>query len=58
VADSIERPLRIYYDNESAIFYSHNNKSSGVDKFIDNRFYVVKEEIQDQTIKIEHIRIQ
>jgi hypothetical protein len=26
VFDSIERPLRIYYDNEPSIFFSYNNK--------------------------------
>jgi hypothetical protein len=35
VVDSIERPLRIYYDNELIVFYSYNNKSSGAAKFID-----------------------
>jgi hypothetical protein len=34
VVDSIERPLRIHCDNEPAIFYSYNNKSSGAAKFI------------------------
>jgi len=29
VVDSIQRPLRMYCDNESAVFYTHNNKSSG-----------------------------
>jgi hypothetical protein len=31
VVDSIERPPRIYYDNEPVVFYSYNNKSSGAD---------------------------
>jgi hypothetical protein len=35
VVDSIERPLRIYYDNEPAVPYSYNNKSCGAAKFID-----------------------
>jgi hypothetical protein len=52
VVDSIERPLKLYCDNEPAIFYSHNNKSSGAAKHIDIKFYVVKEKIQDQTIKL------
>jgi hypothetical protein len=52
VIDSIEKPLRIYYDNEPTIFYSYNNKSSGATKFIDIKCYVVKEKIQDQTIKV------
>jgi hypothetical protein len=28
VIDSIERPLKLYYDNEPAIFYAHNNKKT------------------------------
>ena len=35
VVDSVERPLRIYCDNEPAVFHSYNNKSSGAAKFID-----------------------
>jgi hypothetical protein len=57
VVDSIEIPLKIYCDNEPTIFYSYN-KSSGVAKFIDIKCCVVKEKIQDQTIIVEHIRIQ
>jgi hypothetical protein len=53
VVDSIEKPLRIYCDNEPTIFYSYN-KPSGAAKFIDIWCYFVKEKIQDQTIKVEH----
>jgi hypothetical protein len=49
VVDSIQRPLKLYCDNESAVFYAHNNKSSGAAKYIDIKFYVVKERIQDHT---------
>ena len=45
----------MYYDNESAVFYAHNNKSSGAAKHIDIKFYVVKEKIQDHTVSLEHI---
>ena len=38
------------------MFYAHNNKSSGAAKHIDIKFYVVKEQVQDQTICLEHIR--
>jgi hypothetical protein len=55
VVDNIERPLKVYCDNEPTIFYSHNNKSSGATKHIDIKFYIVKEKIQDQTISLEHI---
>jgi hypothetical protein len=55
VVDSIERPLKLYCDNESAVFYAHNNKKTKTVKHINIRFYVVKEKIQDQTISLEHI---
>jgi hypothetical protein len=56
LVDSIERPLRIYCDNEPAVFFSHNNKSSGSAKYIDIKCYIVKEKILDHTIQVEHIR--
>jgi hypothetical protein len=40
VVDSIERPLRIYCDNEPAVFFSHNNKSSGFPITIRRRFWI------------------
>jgi hypothetical protein len=47
VVDSIKRPLKIYYDNEAALLYAHNNKKTKAVKHINIRFYVVKEKIQD-----------
>jgi hypothetical protein len=52
---NIERPLKLYCDNESAVLYSHNNKKTKAANHINIRFYVVKEKIQDQTINFEHI---
>ena len=56
MVDSIEKPLKLYCDNEPVVFYAHNNKSSGAAKHIDIKFYVVKEQVQDQTICLEHVR--
>jgi hypothetical protein len=55
VIDSIERPLKLYCDNEPAVLYAHNNKKTKAVKHINIRFYIVKEKIQDQTISLEHI---
>ena len=55
VVNSIERPLKIYCDNTSAVDYCHNNWSSGATKHIDIKFYVVKERIQDHTIDVEQL---
>jgi hypothetical protein len=55
VVDNIERLLKLYCDNEPAVFYAHNNKKFKAAKHINIRFYVVKEKIQNQTISLEHI---
>ena len=56
VVDSIRKPLKMYCDNEPAVFYAHNNRSSNASKPIEIKYYVVKEKVQDQTISLEHIR--
>jgi len=56
VVDSISEPLFLYCDNQPTVFYSSNNKSSVSAKHIDIiTYHVVKDRVQDQTIKIEHI---
>jgi hypothetical protein len=45
VVDNIERPLKLYCDNEPAVINAHNNKKIKVIKHINIRFYVVKEKI-------------
>ena len=55
MVDNISSPLTLYCDNEPAVFYASNNKSSGAVKHIDIKYHVVKDRVQDQTIKIEHI---
>ena len=42
VVDDIHKPLKLYCDNNPAVCYAHNNKSSGAAKHIDIKFYVVK----------------
>jgi hypothetical protein len=55
VVDNISRPLTIYCDNKSTIFFSSNNKSSDSPKHIDIKYFIVKDRVQDQTVEIEHI---
>jgi hypothetical protein len=45
IVDGIERPLKIFCDNKSAVMYSHNNRSSSKSKHIDIKFLVVKDRI-------------
>ena len=48
----------MYCDNESAVCYAHNNKSSGAAKHIDIKYYIVKDKVRDNIISLEHIRTE
>ena len=58
VVDSIHKPLKLYCDNNPAVCYAHNNKSSGGAKHIDIKYYVVKDKVRDHIISLEHIRTE
>ena len=55
ILDGVERPLKIFCDNKSAVEYSNNNRSTTEAKHIDIKFLVVKEKIQSGQISIGHI---
>jgi hypothetical protein len=55
VVDNIHRPLKLYCDNELAVTYDYNNRSSNAAKHIDIKFYVVKDKVRDHAISLEHI---
>jgi len=55
VIDSISRPITLYCDNQPAVIFSSNNKSSDAAKHIDIKFLVVKDRVQDQTINVRYI---
>lgn len=48
IVEGIERPLKLYCDNESAVLYSNNNRSSTKSEHIDIKFLVVKERVQSE----------
>ena len=48
----------MYCDNETAVFYAHNNKSSGAAKHIDIKYYIMKNKVRDNVISLEHIRTE
>ncbi|RDY13094.1 hypothetical protein CR513_02036, partial [Mucuna pruriens] len=53
---TIEKSLKIYCDNNFTILYSNNNRSSTKSKFINIKFLVVNERVQNKKISIKHIR--
>ena len=55
MVDDIYRPLKLYYNNNPTVQYAHNNKSSGAAKYIDIKYYVMKDKVWDHVISLEHI---
>ena len=55
IMDSISRPIMVYCDNSTAVFFSKNNKCSSKSKNIELKFHVVRERIQQQKVSMEHI---
>lgn len=56
VLDGIDRPLKIYCDNKSAVFYSNNNTNLTKSMFVDIKYLVVKERVHKKEISTKHIR--
>ncbi|KAL4282801.1 hypothetical protein GQ457_16G019510 [Hibiscus cannabinus] len=55
ILKNVERPLKLFCGNKSAVLYSNNNRSSSKSKHIDIKFLAVKERVQSGQISIEHI---
>jgi hypothetical protein len=55
VIHNINESLRLYCDNNPAVQYAQNNRSSGAGKHIDIKYYVVKDKVRDHIINLEHI---
>ncbi|KAJ9561477.1 hypothetical protein OSB04_006637 [Centaurea solstitialis] len=53
IVKGVERPLRLFCDNNSAVLYSNNNRSTIKSKHIDIKFLVVKERVQNGQILID-----
>ena len=46
IVDTIIKPLKIYCDNSTVVFFSKNNKYSRGAKHMELKYFVVKEELQ------------
>lgn len=53
--NGVEKPLKINYNNKAAKLYSKNNKSSSKSKYINIKFPVVKEKVQNAQVSIKNI---
>ncbi len=57
IVDCIQKPLKLYCDNKSAVLFSNNNRSSSRSKHIEIKFLAVRERVESGQISIEHIGI-
>lgn len=58
VVDFISRPISIYFDNSTTMFFSKNHKSSSGSKYIDIKYLVVRDRVNEWQTKIEHINTE
>ena len=55
IVDSIAKPLGIYSDNSTTVFFSKNDKYFKGAKHMELKYFAVKEEVQKHKVSIEHI---
>lgn len=55
IVESVSRPITIYCDNASAVFFSKNNKRSSGSKNIDVKYFAVRESVRDEEIEVVKI---
>ena len=56
--DSVSKSLKLFCDNVVVVFFSKNNKSGSRSKHIDIKYLVVRENVRDGKVIIEHIGTQ
>ena len=54
VVNTIIKPLKIFCDNSTVIFFSNNNKYSKVAKHMEIKYFAVKEELKKQRMILRH----
>ena len=52
VVDSIERPIIMYYDNTTTMSFSNNSKGTPSVRYIDVKYFVVKEKVEESLITV------
>ena len=55
IVDSTVKPLKIYCDNATAVFFSKKDKYSKGATHMELKYFIVKKEVQKQRVSIEHI---
>ena len=55
IVDSIQRPLRLFFDNSIVVFLAKNEKSGSLSKHIDIKYLAIMERVKEHKVVMEHI---
>ncbi|KAM1011590.1 hypothetical protein ACFX13_047685 [Malus domestica] len=55
IVRSIQKPLKMYCDNKSAVFFAKNNKRTSASRLMDVKFLKVREKVKQGAINVQHI---
>ena len=52
IMNTISKPLKIFCDNDAARRFAQNDKVSSKSKFLEVKYFVLKEKVRDQLVSI------
>ncbi|TQE08250.1 hypothetical protein C1H46_006217 [Malus baccata] len=55
IVDSVKRPVKMYCDNNAAVFFSKNNKRTSASRLMDVKFLKVREKVKKGEIEIQYL---
>ncbi|KAM1561756.1 hypothetical protein ACFX1Z_004844 [Malus domestica] len=55
IIDSVKRPVKMYCDNNAAVFFSKNNKRTSASRLMDVKFLKVREKVKKGEIEIQYL---
>lgn len=55
IMDSIQKPMKMFCDNISAVFFSKNNKRTSASRLMDVKFLKVREMVKEGAIEVQHL---
>ncbi|KAM1998218.1 hypothetical protein EV2_005744 [Malus domestica] len=55
VVSDIEKPLKLYCDNSSAVFFAKNNKRTEASRLLDIKYLTVQDKVREKSVDIEQL---
>ncbi|KAM1128224.1 hypothetical protein ACFX15_037517 [Malus domestica] len=55
IVNSVQKPVKMFCDNNSAVFFAKNNKRTSASRLMDVKFLKVREQVKKRVIEVQHI---